>query len=167
MSATSTCARCHCTVNVPCLVLRARDVLCRVVCCSTVSLFFNACDVTTKIRRKNKRNQLGLSRLANNKFCNLVNSRLRVHQHLPPLLLGPTVVCGGVRRCFLQANLYFPLQIGSDVLKPLRADTMTFLFTLAHFDHALTPQSGVEAPRLLKRSLSRLYYCCCGCCCFG
>ena len=25
----------------------------------------------------------------------------------------------------------------------------------------------VEAPRLLKRSLSRLYYCCCYCCCFG
>ena len=24
-----------------------------------------------------------------------------------------------------------------------------------------TPQSGVEAPRLLKRSLSRLYLCCC------
>ena len=28
-----------------------------------------------------------------------------------------------------------------------------------------TPQSGVEAPRLLKRSLTRLYYCCCCCCC--
>ena len=26
-------------------------------------------------------------------------------------------------------------------------------------EHASTPQSGVEAPRLLKRSLSRLYYC--------
>ena len=25
------------------------------------------------------------------------------------------------------------------------------------------PQSGVEAPRLLKRSLPRLYYCCCCC----
>ena len=31
-------------------------------------------------------------------------------------------------------------------------------------EHASTPQSGVEAPRLLKRSLQRLYYCCC---CFG
>ena len=31
-------------------------------------------------------------------------------------------------------------------------------------EHASTPQSGVEAPRLLKRSLPRLYYCCC--CCF-
>ena len=30
--------------------------------------------------------------------------------------------------------------------------------------HDSTPQSGVEAPRLLKRSLPRLYYCCCGCC---
>ena len=28
-------------------------------------------------------------------------------------------------------------------------------------EHASTPQSGVEAPRLLKRSLPRLYYCCC------
>ena len=30
-------------------------------------------------------------------------------------------------------------------------------------EHASTPQSGVEAPRLLKRSLPRLYYCCCCC----
>ena len=30
--------------------------------------------------------------------------------------------------------------------------------------HDSTPQSGVEAPHLLKRSLPRLYYCCC---CFG
>ena len=28
-------------------------------------------------------------------------------------------------------------------------------------EHASTPQIGVEAPRLLKRSLPRLYYCCC------
>ena len=28
-------------------------------------------------------------------------------------------------------------------------------------EHASTPQSEVEAPRLLKRSLPRLYYCCC------
>ena len=27
-------------------------------------------------------------------------------------------------------------------------------------EHDSTPQSGVEAPRLLKRSLPRLYYCC-------
>ena len=33
-------------------------------------------------------------------------------------------------------------------------------------EHASTPQSGVEAPRLLKRSLTKLYYCCCCCCCF-
>ena len=32
-------------------------------------------------------------------------------------------------------------------------------------EHASTPQSGVEAPRLLKRSLPRLYCCCCCCCC--
>ena len=32
-------------------------------------------------------------------------------------------------------------------------------------EHASTPQSGVEAPRLLKQSLPRLYYCCCCCCC--
>ena len=31
-------------------------------------------------------------------------------------------------------------------------------------EHASTPQSGVEAPRLLKRSLSRLHYYCCCCC---
>ena len=31
--------------------------------------------------------------------------------------------------------------------------------------HDSTPQSGVEAPRLLKRSLSRLYCCCCWCWC--
>ena len=29
-------------------------------------------------------------------------------------------------------------------------------------EHASTPQSGVGAPRLLKRSLARLYYCCFG-----
>ena len=28
-------------------------------------------------------------------------------------------------------------------------------------EHASTPQSGVEATRLVKRSLPRLYYCCC------
>ena len=33
-------------------------------------------------------------------------------------------------------------------------------------EHDSTPQSGVEAPRLLKRSLPRLYYGCCCCCCF-
>ena len=34
--------------------------------------------------------------------------------------------------------------------------------------HDPTPQSGVEAPRLLKRSQTNLYYCCCCCCCcFG
>ena len=33
-------------------------------------------------------------------------------------------------------------------------------------EHASTPQSGVEAPRLLKRSLPRLYYCCCCVLCF-
>ena len=32
-------------------------------------------------------------------------------------------------------------------------------------EHASTPQSGVEAPRLLKRSLTRLYCGCCCCCC--
>ena len=32
-------------------------------------------------------------------------------------------------------------------------------------EHASTHQSGVEAPRLLKRSLPRLYYCCCCSCC--
>ena len=35
-------------------------------------------------------------------------------------------------------------------------------------EHASTPQSEVEAPRLLKQSLPRLYYCCCVvvvCCC--
>ena len=37
-------------------------------------------------------------------------------------------------------------------------------------EHDSTPRSGVEAPRLLKRSLHRLYYCCCWlllCCCCG
>ena len=32
-------------------------------------------------------------------------------------------------------------------------------------EHDSTPQSGVVAPRQLKRSLSRLYYCCCYCAC--
>ena len=32
-------------------------------------------------------------------------------------------------------------------------------------EHDSPLQSGVEAPRLLKRSLSRLCYCCCGCGC--
>ena len=32
-------------------------------------------------------------------------------------------------------------------------------------EHDSTPQSGVEAPRLLKRSLSRWDCCCCCCCC--
>ena len=32
-------------------------------------------------------------------------------------------------------------------------------------EHASTPQSGVEAPRLLRRSLPRLYCCCCCCVC--
>ena len=32
-------------------------------------------------------------------------------------------------------------------------------------EHASTPQGWVEAPRLLKRSLPRLYYCCCWCWC--
>ena len=32
-------------------------------------------------------------------------------------------------------------------------------------EHASTPKSGVEAPRLFKRSLTRLYYCLLLCCC--
>ena len=41
---------------------------------------------------------------------------------------------GKVRHCVIQANLYVPLQSGSDVLKPLHANTITFLLTVAQFD---------------------------------
>ena len=58
------------------------------------------------------------------------------------ILFGPTVVRGRTRHCFFQANLYFPLQSGSDILKPLRADTLTFLLTLAQFDQVSDTCNG-------------------------
>ena len=59
--------------------------------------------------------------------------------------------------------------VSSEVGAPWRCGAMTTwggtagirLFHLLGREHDPTSQSGVEAPRLLKRSLSRLCYCCC------
>ena len=69
---------------------------------------------------------------------------------------------------------YQSLTVSSVVGAPWRCGVLTTwggiagigLGRLLGGEHASTPQCGVEAPRLLKRSLSRLYYCCCCCCCF-
>ena len=60
--------------------------------------------------------------------------------------------------------------VSSEVGAPWRCGVLTTFggiagIGLSHLlgrEHDSTPQSGVEAPRLLKRSLSRLYYCCFG-----
>ena len=62
-------------VEAPCLKKRSLSglyycclcVVC-VMCCFTVSLFFDACDVTRPPRRKNTRTRLSLNRLAKNKI---------------------------------------------------------------------------------------------------
>ena len=56
------------------------------------------------------------------------------------------------------------VDVSSVVGAPWRCGVMTTqagigLGRLLGGEHASTPQSGVEAPRLLKRSLPRLYYC--------
>ena len=59
--------------------------------------------------------------------------------------------------------------VSSVVGAPWRCGVLTTLggiagIRLGHLlgrEHASTPQSGVEAPRLLKRSLPRLDCCCC------
>ena len=50
------------------------------------------------------------------------------------------------------------------VLSPQGGITGIGLGHLLGREHDSTHLSGMEAPRLLKRSLPRLYYCCC--CCF-
>ena len=62
-------------------------------------------------------------------------------------------------RCFLRGRcsmeMWCPDDIGRDGWDWVGPHT---------WEHDSTPHSGVETPRLLKRSFSRLYYCCC---CFG
>ena len=63
---------------------------------------------------------------------------------------------------------YQSLPVSSVVGAPRRCGVLTTqggiagigLGRLLEREHASTPQSGVEAPRLLKRSLPRLYFCC-------
>ena len=72
---------------------------------------------------------------------------------------------------FLLLHLYQGLtkDVSSVVGAPWRCGVLTTYGGLAGIGlgrllgggHDSTPQSGVEAPRLLKRSLSRLYCCCC------
>ena len=65
--------------------------------------------------------------------------------------------------------MYQSLTVSSEVGAPWRCGVLTTqggiagigLGRLLGREHASTPQSGVEAPRLLKRSLPRLYCCCC------
>ena len=66
---------------------------------------------------------------------------------------------------------YQSLTVSSVVGAPWRRGVLTTsggiagigLGRLLGGERASTPQSGVEAPRLLKRSLPRLYYYCCCC----
>ena len=82
-----------------------------------------------------------------------------------------------LKKCFslfvfiLFQHLYQGLtkDVSSVVGAPWRCGVLTKLGGIAGIglgrllsgEHATTRQSGVEAPRLMKRSLSRLYYCCC------
>ena len=67
--------------------------------------------------------------------------------------------------CFLRSRCSMEMWCPDDIGR----DSWDWVGRLLGREHASTPQSGVEAPRLLKRSLTRLYYCrcCCCCCCFG
>ena len=75
-------------------------------------------------------------------------------------------------RCW-QKSQSFTKDVSSVVGAPRRCGVMTTKggiagIGLGHLlgrEHDSSPQSGVEAPRLVRRSLSRLYYCCCCCCC--
>ena len=51
---------------------------------------------------------------------------------------------------------------GDVVSDDMGRDSWDWVGPPAWREHASTPQSGVGAPRLLKRSLSRMYYCCWG-----
>ena len=67
------------------------------------------------------------------------------------------------KRCFLRCRCSMEMWC----LDPHRARYLG-LVGLGHQlgrEHDSTPQSGVEAPRLSKRSLSRLFCFCCCCCC--
>ena len=63
--------------------------------------------------------------------------------------------------CFLRSRCSMEMWCPDDIGR----DSWDRVGPPAWGEHASTPQSGVDAPRLLKRSFSRLYYCCC--CCFG
>ena len=63
--------------------------------------------------------------------------------------------------CFLRSRCSMEMWCPDDIGR----DSWDWVGPPAWGEHASTLQSGVEAPRLLKRSLQRLYFCCCGCCC--
>ena len=63
--------------------------------------------------------------------------------------------------CFLRSRCSMEMWCPDDI----GWDSWDWVGPPAWGEHASTPQSGVEAPRLLKWSLTRLYYCCCCCCC--
>ena len=58
--------------------------------------------------------------------------------------------------CFLHSRCSMEMWCPDDIGR----DSWIGLGRLLGEEHASTPQSGVEAPRLLKRSLPRLYCCC-------
>ena len=59
--------------------------------------------------------------------------------------------------CFLRSRCSMEMWCPDDIGR----DSWDWVGPPAWGEHASTPQSGVEAPRLLKRSLPRLYCCCC------
>ena len=85
------------------------------------------------------------------------------------VLLGKCVFLFFSKKCRFQ-HLYWCLtkDVSSVVGAPWRCGVLTTsggiagigLGRLLEGEHDSTPQSGVEARRLIKRSLSRLYYCC-------
>ena len=67
---------------------------------------------------------------------------------------------GLTKRCFLRSRCSMEMWCPDD----MGGTAGIGLGRLLGGEHASTPQRGVEAPRLGKRSLPRLYFCCC---CFG
>ena len=59
--------------------------------------------------------------------------------------------------CFVRSRCSMEMWCPGDIGR----DSWDWVGPPAWREHASTPQSGVEAPRLLKRSLLRLYCCCC------
>ena len=59
--------------------------------------------------------------------------------------------------CFLRSRCFTEMWCPDDTGR----DSWDWVGPPAWGEHASTPQTGVEAPRLLKRSLSRLNCCCC------